>query len=138
MGKRSVQKGIVQKEKTSIDNLVFIVGDIKAEKDLIINGTVKGNVEIKNHSFFLGPSGRLQGKIDGLDVRIRGQMKGEIKATGKVEITQDAKFEGKIKCKTISVEEGGYFNADVDLGRKSPEKESLKETSMVAEGSESS
>jgi cytoskeletal protein CcmA (bactofilin family) len=133
-----MQKGIVQKEKTSFGNLLFIVGDIKAEEDLIINGRVKGNVEIKNHSFFLSPSGRLQGKIDGLNVRIRGQMKGEIKATGTVEITQEAKFEGKIKCKTISVEEGAYFNADVDLGRKSPEKGSLEETSTVGEGSESS
>ena len=59
-----MQNGIVQKEKTSISNLIFIVGNIKAEEDLIINGKVKGNVEIKNHSFFLGPSGRLQGKID--------------------------------------------------------------------------
>jgi len=132
-----MQDGIGQKEKTSIGNLVFIVGDIKAEKDLIINGTVKGNVEVKNHSFFLGPSGRLQGKIDGLNVRIRGQMKGEIKATGKVEITQEARFSGKIKCKSISVEKGAYFNADVDLGRTSPEKGSSEETSTVAEGSES-
>ena len=85
-----MQKGIVQKEKTSFGNLLFIVGDIKAEEDLIINGRVKGNVEIKNHSFFLSPSGRLQGKIDGLNVRIRGQMKGDIKATGKVEITREA------------------------------------------------
>jgi cytoskeletal protein CcmA (bactofilin family) len=117
-----MQKGIVQKEKTSFGNLLFIVGDIKAEEDLIINGKVEGNVEIKNHSLFLSPSGRLQGKIDGLNVRIRGQMKGEIKATGRVEITREAKFSGKIKCKSISVEKGAYFDADVDLGRKSPEK----------------
>ena len=49
-------------------------------------------------------------------------MKGEIKATGRVEITREAKFSGKIKCKSISVEKGAYFDADVDLGRKSPEK----------------
>ena len=133
-----MQNGIVQKEKASISNLIFIVGNIKAEEDLIINGKVKGNVEIKNHSFFLGSSGRLQGKIDGLNVRIRGQMKGEIKATGRVEITREAKFSGKIKCKSVSVEKGAYFHADVDLGRKSPEKGSLEETSTVAEGSESS
>jgi cytoskeletal protein CcmA (bactofilin family) len=115
MGKRSMQNRIVQKEKTSISNHIFIIGNIKAEEDLIINGKVKGNIEIKNHSFFLGPSGRLQGKIYGLNVRIRGQMKGEIKATGKVEITREAKFAGKIKCKTFSVEKG-----------------SLEETSKVA------
>jgi cytoskeletal protein CcmA (bactofilin family) len=133
-----MQNRIVQKEKTSISNIIYIVGNIKAEEDLIINGKVKGNVEIKNHSFFLGPSGRLQGNIHGLNVRIRGQMKGEIKATGRVEITQEAKFSGKIKCKSISVEKGAYFDAYVDLGRKSPEKGSLEETSTVAQGSESS
>ena len=133
-----MQNGIVQKEKTSISNLIFIVGNIKAEEDLIINGKVKGNVEIKNHSFFLGPSGRLQGKIHGLNVRIRGQMKGEIKATGKVEITREAKFSGEIKCKSVSVEKGAYFDAYVDLDRKSPEKGSLEEASAVAEGSENS
>ena len=111
-----MQNGIVQKEKTSISYHTFIIGNIKAEEDLIINGKVEGNVEIKNHNLFLGPSGRLQGKVDGLDVRIRGQMKGDIKATGKVEITQEAKFEGKITCKRISVEEGAYFHADVNLG----------------------
>ena len=111
-----MKNGIVQKEKTSISYHTFIIGNIKAEEDLIINGKVEGNVEIKNHSLFLGPSGRLQGKIYGLNVRIRGQMKGDIKAKGKVEITQEAKFEGKIKCKSISIEKGAYFHADVNLG----------------------
>jgi cytoskeletal protein CcmA (bactofilin family) len=111
-----VQNGILQKEKTSISYHTFIIGNINAEEDLIINGKVEGNVEIKNHSFFLGPSGRLQGKVDGLNVRIRGQMNGDIKARGKVEITREAKFVGKIKCKRISVEEGAYFHADVNIG----------------------
>jgi cytoskeletal protein CcmA (bactofilin family) len=43
-------------------------------------------------------------------------MKGDIKAKGKVEITQEAKFEEKIKCKSIYVEKGAYFHADVNLG----------------------
>lgn len=132
-----MRNGIVQKEKASISNLIFIDGNIKAEEDLIINGKVKGNVEVKNHSVFLGPSGRLQGKVHGMNVRIRGQMRGEIRATGKVEITREAQFVGKIKCKSFSVENGAYFNADVEIDRKSPEKGSLKEKSTVAEGSKS-
>ncbi|MGD8993474.1 MAG: polymer-forming cytoskeletal protein [Desulfobacterales bacterium] len=111
-----MQNGIVQKEKTSVSYHILIVGNIKAEEDLIINGNVEGNVEIKNHSFFLGPSGRLQGNVYGQNVRIRGQMNGDIEAEGKVEIAQEAKFEGKIKCKSISVEKGAYLDADVNLG----------------------
>ena len=39
-----MQNGIVRKEKTSISNRIFIVGNIKADEDLIINGKVEGNV----------------------------------------------------------------------------------------------
>jgi len=123
--------GRVQKEKTSINNLTNIVGNIKAEENLIINGKVKGNVEIKNHDFFLGPSGRIMGNIHGQNVRIRGHMEGEIQATGKVEITREAKFSGKIKCRSISVEKGAYFDALVNLGQASLGTGNLEETLSV-------
>ena len=51
------------------------------------------------------------------NVRIRGQVKGKINAKGKVEITQEADFSGEIKSKSISVENGAYFDASVQLGR---------------------
>jgi cytoskeletal protein CcmA (bactofilin family) len=114
---------IKQGEKTSIHSHTHIVGNIRAEEDLIINGKLKGNVEIKNHTFFLGPSGRLEGNIYGQNVRIRGHMQGDIKATGKVEIAQEAKFSGKITGKSVTVEKGAHFEADVKSGRESPGKE---------------
>ena len=119
--------GIKQGEKTSINSHTNIVGNIRAEEDLIINGKLKGNVEIKNHDFFLGPSGRLQGNISGQNVRIRGHMRGEIKAKGKVEITREAKFSGKIISKSITVEKGAHFDALVNLGQESPGNGTLKE-----------
>ena len=126
-----MKNDVMKKEKTSINKLTYIVGDVKAEENLIINGKVKGNVEIKNHDFFLGPGGRIMGNIHGQNVRIRGHMKGEIQATGKVEITREAKFSGKIKCKSISVEKGAYFDALVNLGQASPGTGNLKETLFV-------
>ena len=122
-----MQNGIKQGEKTSISSSTSIVGDIKAEEHLIINGKVKGNVEIRNHNFFLGPSGRLKGNIYGKNVRIRGHMKGEIKAKGKVEITREAKFSGKIISKSISVETGAHFDASVNLGQEFPGNGTLNE-----------
>ena len=87
---------------------------------MIINGTIKGNVDITNYNFFLGPSGRIEGEVQAQNVRIRGYMKGEIKAKGKVEITKEADFSGKIESKSISVESGANFNASVNLNQKSP------------------
>ena len=65
-------------------------------------------------------------------------MKGEIHATGRVEISRDAKFSGKVQCKSVSVEKGAYFDANVDLGRKALGKAASEVTSKVAKESETS
>ena len=121
-----MEDGIVKEDKTTISNSTIIEGNIKAQEHLIINGTIKGKVEINNFSLFLGPSGRLEGEVHAQDVRIRGHMRGDIKATGKVEITKEANFSGKLKSKSISVEHGAYFDASVELGRGSTGTESQK------------
>ncbi|MCP4621969.1 MAG: polymer-forming cytoskeletal protein [bacterium] len=111
-----MEDGIVKDGKTTINHSTIIEGNIKAQEHLIINGTINGNVEIKGYNLFVGPSGRIDGEVHAQDVRIRGDMRGDIKATGKVEITTEANFSGKIKSKSISVEQGAYFDASVELG----------------------
>ena len=125
-----MEDGIVKEEKTTINNSTIIEGNIKAKEHLIINGTIKGNVDIRNFNLFLGPGGRLEGEVHAQNVRIRGRMKGDIKATGKVEITKEANYSGKIESKGISVEEGAYFDAHVSLGRVTPETNPQIETSI--------
>ena len=111
-----MENGIPNKEKMAISHSTSIVGNIKAEEHLIINGTVEGNIKINNYTLFIGPSGRLKGEVHAQNVRIRGHMRGAINAMGKVEITREANFSGKIKSKGISVEKGAYFEASVELG----------------------
>ena len=117
-----MEDGIVHAEKTSISSSTSIHGNIKAKEHLIINGTIKGNVDILNYNFFLGPSGKMEGDVQAQNVRIRGHMQGGIKAQGKVEITKEADFSGKIESKSISVESGAYFNASVNLNQHPPRK----------------
>jgi cytoskeletal protein CcmA (bactofilin family) len=119
-GRRYMEDGIVKEEKTTISSSTIIDGNITAEEHLIINGTIKGNVEIKDFNLFLGPGGRLEGEVHAQNVRIRGHMRGNINSGGKVEITKEANFSGSIKSKGISVEKGAYFDAFVNLGQKSP------------------
>jgi cytoskeletal protein CcmA (bactofilin family) len=123
-----MEDGVIKEEKTTINSSTIIDGNIKAKEHLVINGTIKGNVEIRNFNLFLGPAGRLDGEVHAQNVRIRGHMKGDIKATGKVEITKEANFSGKIESNGISVEEGAYFDAHVNLSRITPETKTQKET----------
>jgi cytoskeletal protein CcmA (bactofilin family) len=121
--------GIVKEEKTTINSSTTIDGNIKAKEHLIINGRIKGNVDIEGYNLFLGPGGRLEGEVRSKNVKIRGHMKGDIIASGTVEIANEAHFSGNIKSNGISVEQGAYFDALVNLGRIPPGNEAQKETS---------
>ena len=124
-----MENDIPNKERTAISHSTTIVGNIKAEEHLIINGTVRGNIQIKNYSLFIGPNGKLEGEVHAQNVRVRGQMRGEINAKVKVEITKEADFSGIIRSKSISVEKGAFFDASVELGRGLPKTEGGQKTS---------
>jgi len=123
-----MEDGVVKEEKTTVNSSTIIDGNIKAKEHLIINGTIKGNVDIRNFNLFLGPGGRIEGEVHAQNVRIRGHMKGDIISTGTVEITKEGHYSGKIESKGISVEQGAYFDAHVNLGQVTPETKTQKET----------
>ena len=74
------------------------------------------------HNFALGPNGRVEGEIHARNICISGQMIGNIKTPGKIEITKEADFQGDIQAKTISVENGAFFKGSVELIREPPQK----------------
>ena len=123
-----MEDGIVKQDKTTINNSTTIDGNISAQEHLILNGTIKGNVKIEHFNLFIGPGGKLEGEALAQNVRIRGHMRGDIKATGKVEITREANFTGNILSKSISVEQGAYFDAFVELGQRSADTKMRKGT----------
>ena len=125
-----MKNGTTNKERTSISHSTSIVGNIRAEEHLVINGTVKGNIEIKGFSLFIGPSGRLEGDVLAQTVKVRGYMQGKIIAKGNVEITQEAHFSGEIISKGILVEKGAYFDASAKLGRGLQKTEDLQKPSF--------
>ena len=124
-----MKNGTTNKERTSISHSTSIDGNINAQEHLVINGTVKGNIEIKGFSLFIGPSGRLEGDVLAGNVKVRGYMQGKINATGKVEITQEAQFLGEIISNGILVEKGAYFDATAKLGRGLQKTEDVQKSS---------
>jgi len=105
-------------QKTTIGENIAIEGQIKGEEHLVIEGALKGNVELEKHNFTVGLKGRVDGEIRAQNVSISGQLMGTIKALGKVEVTKDADFLGEIKAKSISVEDGAYFKGSIELDRE--------------------
>jgi len=112
---------------TTIGDKISIEGQIKGEEHLVIEGSLKGNVEMQKHNFKVGSNGRVDGEVRAQNVSISGQLQGTIQAQSKIEITKEADFVGDIKAQSISVEDGAYFKGSIELNRE-PHRKSTPAT----------
>ncbi|OPX38616.1 MAG: hypothetical protein B1H12_02005 [Desulfobacteraceae bacterium 4484_190.2] len=108
--------------KTVIGKQVAIEGGIEGSEDLVIEGTVRGSIELEKFHLTVGPKGKVEAEIRAGNVTVSGQLKGNIKALDRVDITKDADFSGEIKAKRISVEDGAYLKAVIEVERDSKKK----------------
>ena len=121
----SVPRPETNAEQTVIGEKISIEGNIRGDEHLVIEGSMKGNVEMEKHNFTVGSKGRVEGEINAQNVKISGQMIGNIRTQGKVEITKEADFIGDIRTKSISVEDGAYFKGSIELDKEPHRKTAL-------------
>jgi cytoskeletal protein CcmA (bactofilin family) len=113
------------REKTTIGENIIIEGIIQGAGNLIIEGVMKGDIQLEKHNFEVGPKGRVEGEIRANDVVISGLLHGKVKAQGMVKITKDADFYGSIKANSISIEDGAFFKGEIELGLQPHKKKDL-------------
>jgi len=124
--------------KTIIGEQVSIEGRIKGGEDLVIEGTVEGSIDLEKCHLTVGPKGEVKAEIQAGNVTISGRVTGNIIAQDKVEITKEANFNGDIKAKRISVEDGAYLKAVIEVERE-PQKKAPrndKTIGMAASGAD--
>jgi len=112
-------------EKTIIGQHISVEGIVRGQENLVIEGSMKGSIELEKHQVTVGSKGKVEAEIHADNVIISGRLVGNIKAHGKVEITKEADFSGEIKAKRISVEDGAYLKAVIELERDSDRKDPL-------------
>ena len=108
--------------KTIIGEHITIEGVIRGNGNLVIEGSVKGSIELEKHQLSVGPKGKVEAEIHAGNVVVAGRVHGNIRALGRVKITKDADFSGEIKAKGISIEDGAYLKAVIELERENDPK----------------
>lgn len=114
-------------QKTVIGDQIFIEGAIRGKEDLLIEGSVKGSIEVKAHHLTVGVKGQVEAEIFAANVTVSGKLAGNINATEKVEITKEADFNGEIKARSISVQDGAYLKAVIEMTREPSKSAPLSE-----------
>ncbi len=99
---------------TDIGSSIVIDGEISGDEDLVIQGTVKGKISLKE-SLYVESSGVIEADIDTANVEVSGQVTGNIAASDKVELKTDCKVVGDIRAPRILIADGATFKGNVDM-----------------------
>jgi cytoskeletal protein CcmA (bactofilin family) len=102
---------------TTIGKSVQIRGEVKANEDLLVDGTVEGTITLTESRLTIGPNAKVKANISARDVVVVGSLVGDIQASGRVELRVGANLTGDIRAARLSIEENAMFSGKVDLAQ---------------------
>lgn len=95
---------------SSLSSDLVIKGNLKSTGDILVEGTVEG--DIRAHTMTVGEGATVKGEITADDVVVNGRVIGRVRGL-KVRLTATARVEGDIIHKTIAIESGAHFEGTV-------------------------
>lgn len=98
-----------------IGKTVVIRGEVKGGEDLTIDGRVEGTIQLTEHRLTIGPNADVAADITARDVLAQGKVKGNITASGRVELRAGAVVEGDVRALRLAIEDNAVLRGKVDL-----------------------
>lgn len=117
-----------------------VVGDIHFSGTLHIEGTLKGNIYVKDGAdahLDIAEGGQVEGQINVSTVRINGRVIGDIHTTKHIELAAKAEVDGNVHYKLIEMVKGAQVNGSLVYGaeqnKPAPAAASFSKSSKAAE-----
>src|SRR5690625_12526 len=134
--RRSARAGADQKEETTMTSKpreaprssggtamigpsIHVDGKLNGDEDLVIEGRVKGTVELKNNSVTIGSQGEVQADVYAHTIYVDGRMDGNLVATEQVVVRKSARVKGRVTAARVRIEAGASFSGSIDMDSKS-------------------
>jgi cytoskeletal protein CcmA (bactofilin family) len=95
-----------------------IVGNITADSDFRIDGTIEGELNCTG-KVVIGEGGRIKGAINCQNAEIMGFLDGKVNCSQQLSLRASAKIQGDVQTKTLIVEPGAQFNGTCSMGKQS-------------------
>ena len=94
-----------------------IKGDISGTEDLLIDGAIEGLIQLDERKLTVGTTAKLTADIHARDVVVYGYVKGNVHATGKIEIKKGGSVDGNLTTAQILIEDGADFRGSIEIDR---------------------
>ena len=128
--------GVISTPSTSSSNSLIqgtnVEGSVYAEKDIRIDGTMKGTLVCKG-KVIIGPTGTIIGDVQCENAVIEGRFDGILTVGEVLHVKETAKIEGDISTQKLIVQPGSIFNVKCKMGNQNgmPRKVNLEDDELV-------
>lgn len=99
---------------TVIGSTIVIDGEITGDEDLVVLGTVKGRISLREN-IIVERDGVVEASIETATITVNGSVTGDIAASERAELKADCNVVGDIRAPRILIADGASFKGNVDM-----------------------
>ncbi|MBI3626594.1 polymer-forming cytoskeletal protein [Candidatus Uhrbacteria bacterium] len=107
--------------ETIIGPTVKVEGDFIGDGNVLVEGLVNGNLHTGKH-VVVTEQAKITANITAQTAKIAGEVTGNVKISGRLELAGSAKVSGDIEAGTLSMEAGAQFNGKCTMTDKAAAK----------------
>ena len=111
--------GLITSASSSSSNSLIqgtnIEGTIQADKDIRIDGSLRGSLNCKG-KVIIGPTGFISGDVQCENAVIEGRFEGVMFVSDILHVKETAKVEGDVTTQKLVVQPGSVFNVKCKMG----------------------
>jgi cytoskeletal protein CcmA (bactofilin family) len=100
---------------TVIGKSVIVRGELSGNEDLYLDGDLEGTITLTDSRLTIGPNARVLANINVRDLVVFGNLTGNVRASGRIELRQSAVVSGDLFASRLSIEESAVVQGKVEL-----------------------
>ncbi len=97
-----------------IDRHSSFDGTFRSDRDLRIEGEVKGTIECQG-TLFVAQGATVTAKVEAEHITVAGDLNGDIRCRGRLQMMPSGRVRGKVATETLIVNEGAYYEGQLEM-----------------------
>ncbi len=97
-----------------IDRFSNFDGTFRSNRDLRIEGEVKGTIECQG-TLFIAQGANVTAKVEAENISVAGDLNGDIRCRGRLQIMPSGRLRGKVTTDTLVINEGAYYEGQLEM-----------------------
>src|SRR5215211_3318408 len=106
--------GDAESSYSVIDRHSVFDGTFQANRNLRIEGEVKGTIECRG-TLFVAQGATVSAKVEAESITVAGDLNGDIHCQGRLQIMPSGRVRGKVGTVTLVINEGAYYEGQLEM-----------------------